>query len=49
MNKWDAIEKDSRQHLVIFVKKLETDFSFMSYAPIIFISASTGQRLGLVV
>ena len=26
-------------------KKLENDFSFMSYAPIIFISAKTGQRL----
>ena len=25
--------------------KLEKDFSFMSYAPIIFISAQTGQRL----
>ena len=26
-------------------KKLENDFSFMSYAPILFISAKTGQRL----
>ena len=26
-------------------KKLEEDFSFMSYAPIIFISAKTGQRV----
>lgn len=26
-------------------KKLEKDFSFMSYAPIIFISAKTGQRI----
>ena len=26
-------------------KKLEEDFSFMSYAPIIFISAKTGQRI----
>ena len=44
VNKWDAIEKDSRT-MQDFRKKLETDFSFMSYAPIIFISASTGQRL----
>ena len=28
-----------------FRKKLMNDFSFMSYAPIIFISAKTGQRL----
>ena len=26
-------------------KKLETDFSFMSYAPFLFISAKTGQRV----
>ena len=26
-------------------KKLEDDFSFMSYAPIVFISAKTGQRV----
>ena len=26
-------------------KKLENDFSFMSYAPILFISAKTGQRI----
>ena len=26
-------------------KKLENDFSFMSYVPIIFISAKTGQRI----
>ncbi|HBN81454.1 MAG TPA: ribosome biogenesis GTPase Der, partial [Ruminococcaceae bacterium] len=28
-----------------FRKKLEQDFSFMSYAPIVFISAKTGQRI----
>ncbi len=28
-----------------FTKKLEVDFSFMSYAPFVFISALTGQRV----
>ena len=28
-----------------FTKKLEVDFSFMSYAPYVFISALTGQRV----
>ena len=28
-----------------FQKELEVDFSFMSYAPIVFISALTGQRI----
>ena len=31
-----------------FRKKLQNDFSFMSYAPIIFISAKTGQRLDVL-
>ena len=44
VNKWDAIEKDDRT-MNDYRKKLEVDFSFMSYAPIIFISAKTGQRL----
>lgn len=44
VNKWDAIEKDGRT-MDAFRKKLMQDFSFMSYAPIIFISAKTGQRL----
>ncbi len=44
VNKWDAIEKDDKT-LEKFRKDLAEDFSFMSYAPIIFISAHTGQRL----
>lgn len=45
VNKWDAIEKDDKT-MNEYRKKLDTDFSFMSYAPIVFISAHTGQRLG---
>jgi len=44
VNKWDAVEKDGRT-MDTFRKKLMQDFSFMSYAPIIFISAKTGQRI----
>lgn len=44
VNKWDAIEKDGKT-LLEYQKKLESDFAFMSYAPILFISAKTGQRL----
>lgn len=44
VNKWDAYEKDGKT-MDIYRKKLMNDFSFMSYAPIIFISAKTGQRL----
>ena len=44
VNKWDAVEKDDKT-MQEYKTKLEKDFSFMSYAPIIFISAQTGQRL----
>ncbi|MGN0556309.1 MAG: ribosome biogenesis GTPase Der [Acutalibacteraceae bacterium] len=44
VNKWDAVEKDGKT-MENFRKGLEKDFSFMSYAPIIFISAKTGLRL----
>ncbi|MGN0518024.1 MAG: ribosome biogenesis GTPase Der [Acutalibacteraceae bacterium] len=44
VNKWDAVAKDGKT-MDEYRKKLENDFSFMSYAPMIFISAKTGQRL----
>lgn len=44
VNKWDAVEKDGRT-MDETRKSLMKDFSFMSYAPIIFISAKTGQRI----
>ena len=44
VNKWDAVEKDGKT-MDAYRKKLMSDFSFMSYAPIIFISAKTGLRI----
>ena len=44
VNKWDAVEKDGKT-MQEFHKKLENDFSFMSYVPFLFISAKTGQRV----
>lgn len=44
VNKWDAVEKDGKT-MDTFRRELMQDFSFMSYAPIIFISAKTGQRI----
>ncbi len=44
VNKWDAIEKNDKT-MNEYKKKLDVDFSFMSYAPMTFISAKTGQRL----
>lgn len=44
VNKWDAMEKNDKT-MNEYTKKLEIDFSFMSYAPFVFISAETGQRI----
>ena len=44
VNKWDVVEKDGNT-MNKLQKELEADFSFMSYAPIVFISALTGQRV----
>ncbi|MGN0171787.1 MAG: ribosome biogenesis GTPase Der [Acutalibacteraceae bacterium] len=44
VNKWDAVEKDDKT-MSRMRAQLQSDFSFMSYAPFVFISAKTGQRL----
>ena len=44
VNKWDAVEKTDKT-MQEYRKKLENDFSFMSYVPFVFISAKTGQRV----
>ena len=44
VNKWDLVEKDGTT-MDAYRKQLMRDFSFMPFAPIIFISAKTGQRL----
>lgn len=47
VNKWDLIEKDTHT-MHAFKKKLEADLAFMSYVPMLFISAKTGQRVNKV-
>jgi len=44
VNKWDAVEKDSHT-MKKFQIDLETELAYMSYAPKMFISALTGQRV----
>lgn len=44
VNKWDLIEKDNST-IYEFERTIRDGLSFMSYAPIIFISVLTGQRI----
>ena len=44
VNKWDSIEKDNNT-VNRFNERIRTALAYMSYAPIIYISAKTGQRV----
>ncbi|WP_305041848.1 ribosome biogenesis GTPase Der [Geoalkalibacter sp.] len=47
VNKWDAIEKDN-QTLGRYVEQIRVNFKFLPYAPIVFVSALTGQRVAKI-
>ncbi len=47
VNKWDAVEKETNT-LEQFRKKVLDDLKFMDYAPVLFVSAMTGQRVNTV-
>ncbi len=44
VNKWDLVEKDNNT-VKQFTDRIRTALAYMPYAPIIFVSAKTGQRL----
>lgn len=44
VNKWDAIEKNEKT-MNEFTKQIRDQFQFLDYAPIIFVSAKTKQRV----
>ncbi|GAP00257.1 ribosome biogenesis GTPase Der [Fructobacillus ficulneus] len=44
VNKWDAIDKDTHT-MTDFENLIRSEFKFLDYAPIVFVSAKTGQRL----
>ena len=47
VNKWDAIEKDNSS-VGRFVERIRYEFKFLSFAPIVFVSAKSGQRIGKI-
>lgn len=44
VNKWDAINKDEKT-INVWIEDIREQFQFLSYAPIVFVSAKTKQRL----
>ncbi|MEI6205907.1 MAG: ribosome biogenesis GTPase Der [Desulfuromonadales bacterium] len=48
INKWDVIEKDNAT-LGIYIEKIRDGFKYLAYAPIVCVSARTGQRTGKII
>ncbi len=48
VNKWDAVEKDEHT-MVEFEEKVRNEFAYLSYAPILFVSAKTRQRVDTII
>ncbi len=44
VNKWDLVEKDNNT-VKEFTNKIRLELAYMQYAPIMFVSAQTGQRI----
>ena len=44
VNKWDLVDKDNRTHKQ-FLENIRKELVFISYAPAVFVSALTGQRV----
>lgn len=44
VNKWDAVEKDEKS-MKEYMEKIRSHFVFLSYAPIVFVSALKNQRI----
>ena len=44
VNKWDLVEKDTHT-IHEYTEAIKRDLNFLPYAPVLFISAETGQRL----
>jgi ribosome-associated GTPase EngA len=44
LNKWDLVEKDEKT-TQLFTANVNNELAFMTYAPILFVSALTGQRI----
>ncbi|WP_255625500.1 ribosome biogenesis GTPase Der [Clostridioides sp. ES-S-0001-03] len=47
VNKWDLIEKDNKT-MNNYTKDIKEKFPFMMYAPIVFVSAKTNQRMNKI-
>ena len=48
VNKWDTVTKDNAS-MGKFIEKIRMDFKYLAFAPIVFVSAKSGQRTGKII
>lgn len=48
VNKWDTVEKDNSS-MGKFIEKIRMEFKYLAFAPIVFVSAASGQRTGKII
>ena len=48
INKWDLIQKDDKTYTT-FEKKIRSELLFLQYAPMVFVSAQTKQRVNKII
>ena len=48
VNKWDTLTKDNAS-MPKFIEEIRRNFKYLPFAPILFISAATGQRTGKII
>ena len=48
VNKWDTVQKDNST-MAKFTEEIRRNFKYLPFAPILFVSASTGQRTGKII
>ncbi len=48
VNKWDVVEKDDKT-MNTYIEKIRNEFTYLSYAPILFVSAKTRQRVNTII
>jgi GTP-binding protein len=49
VNKWDAIPEKDNKSVAKFTEEIRRCFKYLPFAPILFISATTGQRTGKII
>ena len=48
VNKWDTVEKDDKT-MLRYTEKIRAEFAYLSYAPVVYVSAKSGQRVDTII